>query len=150
EQASWSTLVLLFTDLLRSPREPLALCLVFQLCDKDLESLKVAKYPQLSQFNRYYKLWIPKQSQEPVLEKPQGGKQRACCGTGFCICHPAEGSLGERKQYLGGRWCSDKVERRGFLAPTRAAFVGSKARAAVPEIHSGELQPCKSNIVIIL
>ncbi|XP_068038864.1 nucleolar pre-ribosomal-associated protein 1 isoform X1 [Anomalospiza imberbis] len=61
-------LVAVFTDLLHSQREPLALCLMFQLYDKDLESLKVAKYPQLYQFNRYYKLWIPKQSQEPVFK----------------------------------------------------------------------------------
>ncbi|XP_021404254.2 nucleolar pre-ribosomal-associated protein 1 isoform X1 [Lonchura striata] len=59
-------LVAVFTDLLHSQREPLALCLMFQLYDKHLESLKVAKYPQLYQFSRYYKLWIPKQLQEPV------------------------------------------------------------------------------------
>ncbi|XP_064263260.1 nucleolar pre-ribosomal-associated protein 1 [Passer domesticus] len=61
-------LVAVFTDLLHSQREPLALCLMFQLYDKDLKPLKVAKYPQLYQFNRYYKLWIPKQSQEPVFK----------------------------------------------------------------------------------
>ncbi|NXB00486.1 NPA1P protein, partial [Cnemophilus loriae] len=61
-------LVAVFTDLLHSQREPLALCLMFQLYDKDLKSLKVAKYPQLYQFNQYYKLWIPKQSQEPVFK----------------------------------------------------------------------------------
>ena len=60
-------LVAVFTDLLHSQREPLALCLMFQLYDKDLKSLKVAKYPQLYQFNQYYKLWIPQQSQEPVV-----------------------------------------------------------------------------------
>ncbi|OWK51064.1 Nucleolar pre-ribosomal-associated protein 1 [Lonchura striata] len=57
-----------FTGLLHSPREPLAPCVTFQLCDKDPESLKAAKYPQLYQFNRYYRLWMPKQSQEPVFE----------------------------------------------------------------------------------
>ncbi|RMC01777.1 hypothetical protein DUI87_21795 [Hirundo rustica rustica] len=61
-------LVAVFTDLLHSQREPLALCLMFQLYDKDLKSLKVAKYPQLYQFNQYYKLWIPKQSQEHVFK----------------------------------------------------------------------------------
>ncbi|XP_014745884.1 PREDICTED: nucleolar pre-ribosomal-associated protein 1, partial [Sturnus vulgaris] len=61
-------LVAVFTELLHSQREPLALCLMFQLYDKDLETLKVAKYPQLYQFNQYYKLWIPKQSQEPVFK----------------------------------------------------------------------------------
>ncbi|XP_063275337.1 nucleolar pre-ribosomal-associated protein 1 isoform X2 [Prinia subflava] len=61
-------LVAVFTDLLHSQREPLALCLMFQNYDKDLKALKVAKYPQLYQFNQYYKLWIPKQSQEHVFK----------------------------------------------------------------------------------
>ncbi|NXX12501.1 NPA1P protein, partial [Podargus strigoides] len=61
-----------FTDLLHSQREPLALCLMFQLYDKDLQSLKVSKYPQLYRFNQYYKLWIPQQSQEPVFKKCKG------------------------------------------------------------------------------
>lgn len=60
-------LVAVFTELLHSQREPLALCLMFQLYDKDLQSLKVSKYPQLYQFNQYYKLWIPQQAQEPVV-----------------------------------------------------------------------------------
>ncbi|NWQ98270.1 NPA1P protein, partial [Burhinus bistriatus] len=62
-------LVAVFTDLLHSQREPLTLCLMFQLYDKDLQSLKVSKYPQLYRFNQYYKLWIPQQSQEPVFKK---------------------------------------------------------------------------------
>ncbi|NXO02201.1 NPA1P protein, partial [Rhinopomastus cyanomelas] len=62
-------LVSVFTDLLHSQREPLALCLMFQLYDKDLQSLKVSKYPQLYRFNQYYKLWIPQQSQERVFRK---------------------------------------------------------------------------------
>ncbi|XP_009870096.1 PREDICTED: nucleolar pre-ribosomal-associated protein 1 [Apaloderma vittatum] len=62
-------LVAVFTDLLHSQREPLALCLMFQLYDKDLQSLKVSKYPQLYHFNQYYKLWIPQQSQEPLFKK---------------------------------------------------------------------------------
>ncbi|NWI87655.1 NPA1P protein, partial [Pitta sordida] len=61
-------LVAVFTDLLHSQRDPLALCLMFQLYDKDLKSLKVSKYPQLCQFNQYYRLWIPQQSQEPVFK----------------------------------------------------------------------------------
>ncbi|XP_058679879.1 nucleolar pre-ribosomal-associated protein 1 [Ammospiza caudacuta] len=65
-------LVAVFTDLLHSQREPLALCLMFQLYDKDLKSLKMSKYPQLYQFNQYYKLWIPKQSQEPVFKNHKG------------------------------------------------------------------------------
>uniref|UniRef100_A0A672TJ60 URB1 ribosome biosis homolog n=1 Tax=Strigops habroptila TaxID=2489341 RepID=A0A672TJ60_STRHB len=64
-------LVAVFTDLLHSQREPLALCLMFQLYDKDLQSLKVSKYPQLYRFNQYYKLWIPQHSQEPVFKKPK-------------------------------------------------------------------------------
>ncbi|NWY01565.1 NPA1P protein, partial [Nothoprocta ornata] len=62
-------LVAVFTDLLHSQRDPLALCLMFQLYDKDLKSLKVSKYPQLCQFNQYYNLWIPQQSREPVFKK---------------------------------------------------------------------------------
>ncbi|NXX80858.1 NPA1P protein, partial [Urocolius indicus] len=62
-------LVAVFTDLLHSQREPLAFCLMLQLYDKDLQSLKVSKYPQLYRFNQYYKLWIPQQSQEPVFKK---------------------------------------------------------------------------------
>ncbi|XP_068281432.1 nucleolar pre-ribosomal-associated protein 1 [Nyctibius grandis] len=62
-------LVAVFTDLLHSQREPLALCLMFQLYDKDLHSLKVSKYPQLYGFHQYYNLWIPQQSQEPVFKK---------------------------------------------------------------------------------
>lgn len=42
---------------------------MFQLYDKDLQSLKVSKYPQLYRFNQYYKLWIPQQSQEPMFKK---------------------------------------------------------------------------------
>lgn len=60
-------LVAVFTDLLHSQRDALALCLMFQLYDKDLQSLKVSKYPQLYQFNQYYNLWIPQQVQEPVV-----------------------------------------------------------------------------------
>nr|XP_054511019.1 nucleolar pre-ribosomal-associated protein 1 [Agelaius phoeniceus] len=68
-------LVAVFTDLLHSQREPLALCLMFQLYDKDLKSLKVSKYPQLYQFNQYYRLWIPKQSQEPVFKNRKGASE---------------------------------------------------------------------------
>ncbi|OWK54713.1 hypothetical protein RLOC_00011002 [Lonchura striata] len=53
-----------FTGLLHSLREPLAPCVTFQLCDK------AAKYPQLYQFNLYCRLWMPKQSQEPVVWNP--------------------------------------------------------------------------------
>ncbi|NXW84799.1 NPA1P protein, partial [Alopecoenas beccarii] len=71
-------LVAVFTDLLHSQRDPLALCLMFQLYDKDLQSLKVSKYPQLYQFNQYYSLWIPQQSQQPVFKKHKEiGKESA-------------------------------------------------------------------------
>uniref|UniRef100_A0A669R695 URB1 ribosome biogenesis homolog n=1 Tax=Phasianus colchicus TaxID=9054 RepID=A0A669R695_PHACC len=63
-------LVGVFTDLLHSQRDALALCLMFQLYDKDLQSLKVSKYPQLYQFNQYYNLWIPQQAQEPKCKEP--------------------------------------------------------------------------------
>ncbi|NXP74212.1 NPA1P protein, partial [Ramphastos sulfuratus] len=62
-------LVAVFTDLLHSQRDPLALCLMFQLYDKDLQALEISKYPQLYQFNQYYRLWIPQQSQEPVFKQ---------------------------------------------------------------------------------
>ncbi|XP_054247582.1 nucleolar pre-ribosomal-associated protein 1 [Indicator indicator] len=62
-------LIAVFTDLLHSQRDPLALCLMFQLYDKDLQSLEISNYPQLYQFNQYYKLWIPQQSQQPVFEQ---------------------------------------------------------------------------------
>ncbi|NWR70263.1 NPA1P protein, partial [Centropus unirufus] len=62
-------LVAVFTDLLHSQRDPLALCLMFQHYDKDLQSLKISKYPQLYRFNQYYKLWIPQPSQELVFKK---------------------------------------------------------------------------------
>uniref|UniRef100_A0A8B9M387 URB1 ribosome biogenesis homolog n=1 Tax=Accipiter nisus TaxID=211598 RepID=A0A8B9M387_9AVES len=75
-EAAVEYLVAVFTDLLHSQREPLALCLMFQLYDKDLQSLKVSKYPQLYQFNQYYKLWIPQQSQELVWV---GNAQTSLC-----------------------------------------------------------------------
>ncbi|XP_051464954.1 nucleolar pre-ribosomal-associated protein 1 isoform X2 [Apus apus] len=62
-------LIAVFTDLLHSQRDPLALCLAFQFYDKDLQSLEVSEYRHLYQFNQYYKLWIPQQSQEPVFKK---------------------------------------------------------------------------------
>ncbi|NWH61609.1 NPA1P protein, partial [Geococcyx californianus] len=71
-------LIAVFTDLLHSQREPLALCLMFQHYDKDLQSLRASEYPQLYRFNQYYKLWIPQQSQEPVFKKcKEVGKELA-------------------------------------------------------------------------
>uniref|UniRef100_A0A8C3XSH8 Nucleolar pre-ribosomal-associated protein 1 n=1 Tax=Chelydra serpentina TaxID=8475 RepID=A0A8C3XSH8_CHESE len=57
-------LVAVFTDLLHTQRDPLALCLMFQLFDKELQSLSASQYPQLYRFNQYYSLWIPQQAKE--------------------------------------------------------------------------------------
>uniref|UniRef100_A0A8C4VFM0 URB1 ribosome biosis homolog n=1 Tax=Gopherus evgoodei TaxID=1825980 RepID=A0A8C4VFM0_9SAUR len=62
-------LVAVFTDLLHSQRDPLALCLMFQLFDKELQSLNASQYPQLYQFNQYYSLWIPQQAKETLQLK---------------------------------------------------------------------------------
>uniref|UniRef100_A0A670I5H5 URB1 ribosome biosis homolog n=1 Tax=Podarcis muralis TaxID=64176 RepID=A0A670I5H5_PODMU len=55
-------LITVFTDLLHSQRDPLALCLLFQLYDKELQTVS----PQLCQFNHYYSLWIPEQAKETL------------------------------------------------------------------------------------
>ncbi|CAI5772653.1 pre-ribosomal-associated 1 [Podarcis lilfordi] len=55
-------LITVFTDLLHSQRDPLALCLLFQLYDKELQTVS----PQLRQFNHYYSLWIPEQAKETL------------------------------------------------------------------------------------
>nr|XP_006126118.2 nucleolar pre-ribosomal-associated protein 1 [Pelodiscus sinensis] len=62
-------LVAVFTDLLHSQRDPLALCLMFQLFDKELQSLNAFQYPQLFQFNQYYSLWIPQQAKETLFKQ---------------------------------------------------------------------------------
>ncbi|XP_050811957.1 nucleolar pre-ribosomal-associated protein 1 isoform X2 [Gopherus flavomarginatus] len=64
-------LVAVFTDLLHSQRDPLALCLMFQLFDKELQSLNASQYPQLYQFNQYYSLWIPQQAKETLLKQTE-------------------------------------------------------------------------------
>ncbi|XP_066475924.1 nucleolar pre-ribosomal-associated protein 1 [Tiliqua scincoides] len=61
-------LVAVFTDLLHSQRDPLALCLMFQLHDKELQSSAMSSYPQFCQFNHYYSLWIPQQAKEMLLQ----------------------------------------------------------------------------------
>ncbi|XP_042314593.1 LOW QUALITY PROTEIN: nucleolar pre-ribosomal-associated protein 1 [Sceloporus undulatus] len=58
-------LITVFTDLLHSQRDPLALCLMFQLYDKDLHSV----CPQLFEFSHYYNLWIPQQAKEALQGK---------------------------------------------------------------------------------
>uniref|UniRef100_A0A8D0H9D5 URB1 ribosome biosis homolog n=1 Tax=Sphenodon punctatus TaxID=8508 RepID=A0A8D0H9D5_SPHPU len=62
-------LVNVLTDLLHSQRDPLALCLMFQLYDKELQSLSTSQYHQLYQFNQYYSLWIPQQTKEVLFQQ---------------------------------------------------------------------------------
>ncbi|XP_060090308.1 nucleolar pre-ribosomal-associated protein 1 [Heteronotia binoei] len=59
-------LITVCTDLLHSQRDPLALCLMFQLYDRELQSLSSSDYPQLYQFSQYYSLWIPQQTKEAL------------------------------------------------------------------------------------
>ncbi|KAL8190588.1 UNVERIFIED_CONTAM: hypothetical protein K2H54_055923, partial [Gekko kuhli] len=61
-------LITVCTDLLHSQRDPLALCLMFQLYDRELQSLSSSNYPQLYQFSHYYCLWIPQQTKETLFQ----------------------------------------------------------------------------------
>ncbi|KAJ7320521.1 hypothetical protein JRQ81_020032 [Phrynocephalus forsythii] len=61
-------LVAVFTDILHSQRDPLALCLMFQQYDKELRFV----CPELCDFNQYYSLWIPKQAKEALLPQDRG------------------------------------------------------------------------------
>ncbi|XP_042543241.1 nucleolar pre-ribosomal-associated protein 1 [Dipodomys spectabilis] len=56
-------LTAVLTDLLHSQRDPLALCLLLQDYDK-FDPPGPPCCQQLSQFNRYYSLWIPEQARE--------------------------------------------------------------------------------------
>ncbi|XP_064412934.1 nucleolar pre-ribosomal-associated protein 1 [Latimeria chalumnae] len=56
-------LVTVLTDVLHTQRDPLALSLIFQMYDKEVESLS-KNCERLSQFYQYYSLWIPEQLQE--------------------------------------------------------------------------------------
>uniref|UniRef100_A0A670XPT4 URB1 ribosome biosis homolog n=1 Tax=Pseudonaja textilis TaxID=8673 RepID=A0A670XPT4_PSETE len=58
-------LIAVFTDLLHSQRDPLALCLMFQHYDKELQSVSA----HLCQFNCYYSRWIPQQAKEALVSK---------------------------------------------------------------------------------
>ncbi|XP_061483804.1 nucleolar pre-ribosomal-associated protein 1 isoform X3 [Rhineura floridana] len=58
-------LITVFTDVLHSQRDPLALSLLFQLYDKELHTVS----PQLCQFNCYYSLWIPEQAKEALFQQ---------------------------------------------------------------------------------
>nr|XP_035139206.2 nucleolar pre-ribosomal-associated protein 1 isoform X2 [Callithrix jacchus] len=65
-------LTAVLTDLLHTQRDPLALCLLLQAYDKLEPPCPVPCCHQLSQFNRYYSLWIPEQAREALLLQPQG------------------------------------------------------------------------------
>ncbi|KAF7251021.1 Nucleolar pre-ribosomal-associated protein 1 [Varanus komodoensis] len=58
-------LIAIYTDLLHSQRDPLALCLMFQQYDKELPSV----CPQLYLFRHYYSLWIPQQAKETLFQQ---------------------------------------------------------------------------------
>uniref|UniRef100_A0A5S6LMT8 ER lumen protein-retaining receptor 2 n=1 Tax=Xenopus tropicalis TaxID=8364 RepID=A0A5S6LMT8_XENTR len=59
-------LVSVLTDILHSQRDPLALCLLLQNCDKELKSLNKSSshYSLIESFQKYYSLWIPSPSKE--------------------------------------------------------------------------------------
>nr|XP_056714188.1 nucleolar pre-ribosomal-associated protein 1 [Euleptes europaea] len=61
-------LVTVGTDLLHSQRDPLALCLMLQLYDRELQTLHSSNYPQLYQFSQYYSLWIPQHIKEALFK----------------------------------------------------------------------------------
>uniref|UniRef100_A0A8D2JBW5 URB1 ribosome biogenesis homolog n=1 Tax=Varanus komodoensis TaxID=61221 RepID=A0A8D2JBW5_VARKO len=62
-------LIAIYTDLLHSQRDPLALCLMFQQYDKELPSV----CPQLYLFRHYYSLWIPQQAKETLVSDTENG-----------------------------------------------------------------------------
>lgn len=64
-------LVAVFTDLLHSQTDPLPLCLMLQLYDKELQSSAMSSYSQLCQFSHYYSLWIPQQAKEILVSKAE-------------------------------------------------------------------------------
>uniref|UniRef100_A0A8D2JBQ1 URB1 ribosome biogenesis homolog n=1 Tax=Varanus komodoensis TaxID=61221 RepID=A0A8D2JBQ1_VARKO len=65
ENARVEYLIAIYTDLLHSQRDPLALCLMFQQYDKELPSV----CPQLYLFRHYYSLWIPQQAKETLFQQ---------------------------------------------------------------------------------
>ncbi|XP_063161512.1 nucleolar pre-ribosomal-associated protein 1 [Candoia aspera] len=65
EESIVDYLIAVFIDLLHSQRDPLALCLMFQHYDKELQSVSA----QLCQFNYYYNLWIPQQAKEALFQQ---------------------------------------------------------------------------------
>ncbi|XP_048349854.1 nucleolar pre-ribosomal-associated protein 1 isoform X2 [Sphaerodactylus townsendi] len=71
-------LVTVGTDLLHSQRDPLALCLMFKLYDRELQSLSSSHYPQLYQFSQYYSLWIPQQTKEALFQPLSSTSEDRC------------------------------------------------------------------------
>uniref|UniRef100_A0A8C5WVB3 URB1 ribosome biosis homolog n=1 Tax=Laticauda laticaudata TaxID=8630 RepID=A0A8C5WVB3_LATLA len=65
EESIVEYLIAVFTDLLHSQRDPLALCLMFQHYDKELQSVSA----HLCQFNCYYNRWIPQQAKEVLFQE---------------------------------------------------------------------------------
>lgn len=59
-------LIGVLTDLLHTQRDPLALCLLLQSYDQ-LEPPSLPCCCRLSQFNRYYSLWIPEPAREALV-----------------------------------------------------------------------------------
>nr|XP_045005355.1 nucleolar pre-ribosomal-associated protein 1 isoform X2 [Jaculus jaculus] len=78
-------LTAVLTDLLHTQRDPLALCLLLQAYDK-FEPPGPPCLGQLSQFNRYYSLWVPEQARKAwPLPVPSGPTPRAPLqASGFC------------------------------------------------------------------
>ncbi|XP_059506193.1 nucleolar pre-ribosomal-associated protein 1 isoform X2 [Stegostoma tigrinum] len=64
-------LSVVMTDILHVQQDPLALCLVLQSYDKELDSLpeKQTVHKNIWQLHKYYRLWIPQQAQETLLEQ---------------------------------------------------------------------------------
>ncbi|XP_078088951.1 nucleolar pre-ribosomal-associated protein 1 isoform X2 [Mustelus asterias] len=59
------------TDILHVQQDPLALCLVLQMYDKELDSLPENKpvHKINLQLHKYYSLWIPQQAKETLFEQ---------------------------------------------------------------------------------
>ncbi|XP_053312783.1 nucleolar pre-ribosomal-associated protein 1 [Spea bombifrons] len=62
-------LVSVLTDVLHTQRDPLALCLMIQSYDKELNALDAnsSKYALLGRFYKYYSLWVPTSNKETLF-----------------------------------------------------------------------------------
>ncbi|XP_023375485.1 nucleolar pre-ribosomal-associated protein 1 [Pteropus vampyrus] len=90
-------LTAVLTDLLHTQRDPLALCLLLQAYDK-LELPVLPCCHQLSQFNRYYSLWIPEPAREALPLQTLGspgphGPPTAAFGALLQMAYEKEGAL---------------------------------------------------------